>query len=90
MWSKYSKARDLIQLGAYVPGHDHDLDQAVRVQKDRMDLKSRVDALLLLQDRMEQLDRYKKEGGITTSLGLYQGDAIREKLLREIGGAAIA
>lgn len=60
-----------------------DLDQAVRVQKDRMDLKSRVDALLLLQDRMEQLDRYKKEGGITTSLGLYQGDAIREKLLRE-------
>jgi flagellum-specific ATP synthase len=30
LWSKYSKARDLIQLGAYVPGHDHDLDQAVR------------------------------------------------------------
>jgi flagellum-specific ATP synthase len=31
LWSKYSKARDLIQLGAYVPGGDHDLDQAVRV-----------------------------------------------------------
>ncbi|MBP7132113.1 MAG: flagellar protein export ATPase FliI [Aquabacterium sp.] len=31
LWSKYSKARDLIQLGAYVPGHDHDLDQAVRL-----------------------------------------------------------
>lgn len=30
LWSKYSKARDLIQLGAYVPGHDHDLDQAVK------------------------------------------------------------
>ncbi|TXJ01592.1 MAG: flagellar protein export ATPase FliI [Aquabacterium sp.] len=30
LWSKYSKARDLIQLGAYVPGHDHDLDLAVR------------------------------------------------------------
>ena len=60
-----------------------DLDQAVRVQKDRMDLKSRIDALLLLQDRMEQLDRYGKEGGITTHLGLYQGTAIREKLLRE-------
>jgi flagellum-specific ATP synthase len=30
LWSKYSKARDLIQLGAYVPGHDHDLDRAVR------------------------------------------------------------
>jgi flagellum-specific ATP synthase len=31
LWSKYSKARDLIQLGAYVPGGDPDLDQAVRV-----------------------------------------------------------
>lgn len=60
-----------------------DLQQAVQVQKDRLDLKSRIDALLLLQDRMEQLDRYSKEGGITTSLGLYQGDRIREKLLRE-------
>jgi flagellum-specific ATP synthase len=29
LWSKYSKARDLIQLGAYVPGGDPDLDQAV-------------------------------------------------------------
>ncbi|KAG1391034.1 hypothetical protein G6F59_015017 [Rhizopus arrhizus] len=47
-----------------------DLDQAVRVQKDRMDLKSRIDAWLLLQERMEQLDRYGKEGGITTHLGL--------------------
>ena len=31
LWSKYSKAKDLIQLGAYVPGGDMDLDQAVRV-----------------------------------------------------------
>lgn len=60
-----------------------DLEQAVRVQKDRVDLKSRIDALLLLQDRMEQLDRYKKQGGITTSLGLYQGDNIRAKLMKE-------
>jgi flagellum-specific ATP synthase len=28
--SKHSKARDLIQLGAYVPGHDAELDTAVR------------------------------------------------------------
>jgi type VI secretion system protein ImpL len=46
-----------------------------------MDLKSRIDALLL-QDRMEQLDRYTQGRGIT-HLGLYQGTAIREKLLRE-------
>ena len=31
LWSKYSKAKDLIQLGAYVPGGDPDLDLAVRV-----------------------------------------------------------
>ncbi len=30
LWSKYSKARDLIQLGAYSPGADAELDQAVR------------------------------------------------------------
>ena len=29
--AKYNKARDLIQLGAYAPGHDHDLDTAVRL-----------------------------------------------------------
>ncbi|MFN3886765.1 MAG: flagellar protein export ATPase FliI [Aquabacterium sp.] len=31
LWSRYSKARDLIQLGAYVPGGDPELDLAVRV-----------------------------------------------------------
>ncbi len=29
-WSRLSKARDLIQLGAYQPGHDAELDLAVR------------------------------------------------------------
>jgi flagellum-specific ATP synthase len=29
--SKYQKARDLIQLGAYAPGHDAELDSAVRL-----------------------------------------------------------
>jgi flagellum-specific ATP synthase len=29
--ARYSKARDLIQLGAYVPGHDAELDHAVRL-----------------------------------------------------------
>lgn len=31
--AKLSKARDLIQLGAYAPGHDNDLDTAVRLQQ---------------------------------------------------------
>ncbi len=38
LWSKYSKARDLIQLGAYVPGHDHDLDLAVRAHPAMVNL----------------------------------------------------
>ncbi|HBK45997.1 MAG TPA: type VI secretion system membrane subunit TssM [Xanthomonadaceae bacterium] len=60
-----------------------DLAQAVKVQSGRVDLKSRIDALLLLQDRLEQLDQYGRRGSITTRLGLYQGDAIRAKLLQE-------
>jgi len=32
MLAKVSKARDLIQLGAYAPGHDIELDAAVRAQ----------------------------------------------------------
>ena len=30
--ARHNKARDLIQLGAYQPGHDAELDQAVRLQ----------------------------------------------------------
>jgi flagellum-specific ATP synthase len=30
--SRYNKARDLIQLGAYAPGHDAELDLAVKLQ----------------------------------------------------------
>jgi flagellum-specific ATP synthase len=30
--AKYNKARDLIQIGAYAPGHDAELDTAVRMQ----------------------------------------------------------
>ena len=32
--AKYNKARDLIQLGAYSPGHDAELDTAVRIAPD--------------------------------------------------------
>ncbi|MFG6448185.1 flagellar protein export ATPase FliI [Roseateles sp. BYS180W] len=36
--SKYNKARDLIQLGAYVPGGDPELDTAVRLHPDILHL----------------------------------------------------
>ena len=35
LWSRYQKARDLIALGAYAPGHDAELDLAVK-QHDAM------------------------------------------------------
>ena len=38
LWSKYSKAKDLIQLGAYVPGHDYDLDMAVKSHQSMVHL----------------------------------------------------
>jgi len=31
LYSRHNKARDLIQLGAYLPGQDHELDLAVRL-----------------------------------------------------------
>jgi flagellum-specific ATP synthase len=36
--AKYNKARDLIQLGAYAPGHDVELDLAVRLHADMVRL----------------------------------------------------
>lgn len=36
--SKHQKARDLIQLGAYAPGHDAELDTAVRMHDTMTDL----------------------------------------------------
>ncbi|MDE2594660.1 MAG: flagellar protein export ATPase FliI, partial [Burkholderiales bacterium] len=38
LWSKFSKAKDLIQLGAYAQGHDMELDQAVRIHPDMVRL----------------------------------------------------
>jgi flagellum-specific ATP synthase len=38
LWSRYNKARDLIQLGAYAPGHDAELDTAVRSHHDMLAL----------------------------------------------------
>jgi len=45
LYARHRKARDLIQLGAYTPGHDADLDLAVRLHPDM--------ARLLQQDKDE-------------------------------------
>jgi len=48
MLAKLTKARDLIQLGAYAPGHDNELDAAVRARDALMHL--------LQQDMHERAD----------------------------------
>ena len=55
-----------------------DLEQAVEVQSGRVDLKSRIEALLILQQRLEQLDHYRKEKPLSLGLGLYQATAWRK------------
>jgi len=60
-----------------------DLQQAARLQDKRIDLQSRLQALEVLQDRIEQLDNYKQSRPLALSLGLYQGQALDRKLREE-------
>lgn len=60
-----------------------DLDKAVQVQQDRVDLKSRIEALLILQQRLQQLAQYREDRPLSLGLGLYQGDRIEDKVRRE-------
>lgn len=60
-----------------------DLDQAVKLQLQRPDLQSRLEALQLLQDRIEQLDKLERESPWLLGMGLYQGDTLSRKLRSE-------
>jgi flagellum-specific ATP synthase len=54
--SRHSKARDLIQIGAYSPGHDHDLDQAVQLHAPMTEfLQQGMHERALLDASIEQL-----------------------------------
>lgn len=57
-----------------------DLDKVVRLQDNRLDLQSRMEALEILQDRIEQLELYRQDRPLSLSLGLYQGDVLEQKL----------
>lgn len=63
-----------------------DLDKAVHVQDGRVDLASRLEALGILQDRIEQLQRYRDGHPLSLGFGLYQGGAIEAKLRAEYFG----
>jgi type VI secretion system protein ImpL len=60
-----------------------DLNKVIKVQQERPDLASRLEALDVLQDRIEQLQRYRDDRPLGISLGLYQGEAIDAKLRQE-------
>lgn len=60
-----------------------DMDKAVKLQEKRLDLQSRFEALEILQDRIEQLDRYRSSRPFSVGLGLYQGDLLERKLREE-------
>ena len=68
------------QLVAHVQA---DLDQAIKLQDNKFDLASRLQALQLLQDRLAQLQSYRDSHPWSIGLGLYQGDQIEAVMKRE-------
>ncbi|NRR30309.1 type VI secretion system membrane subunit TssM [Oxalobacteraceae bacterium] len=60
-----------------------DLDHVVKLQEKRLDLQSRFEALEILQDRIEQLDKYRDHRPLQLGLGLYQGELLERKLREE-------
>ena len=60
-----------------------DLQQAVQLQQGRLDLKSRIDALLLLQERLQQLQDRHAHRWLTAHPGIYQRSNIERQLKAE-------
>lgn len=60
-----------------------DLSRAVALQKDKQDIASRMEALEVLQDRLQQLQAFKEDKPLSLGMGLYQGDKIEQHLRRE-------
>ncbi|RJG11792.1 type VI secretion system membrane subunit TssM [Massilia cavernae] len=60
-----------------------DLDKVVKLQDKRIDLQSRLEALDVLQDRINQLEKYRADRPLMLSFGLYQGDTLERKLRDE-------
>jgi type VI secretion system protein ImpL len=60
-----------------------DLDKAIKLQAERADLASRLEALEILQERLVQLRRHREAPPLGLSFGLYQGNAIEARLRQE-------
>jgi type VI secretion system protein ImpL len=63
-----------------------DLDKAVKLQAERPDLAGRLQALRVLQDRIEQLRAWRTDRPFGLGLGLYVGDELLAKLQTEYFG----
>jgi type VI secretion system protein ImpL len=60
-----------------------DLDKVMKMQARTSGLQSRLEALDILQDRIEQLEKYREDRPLALSFGLYQGEALERKLRDE-------
>src|SRR5471030_3191992 len=60
-----------------------DLDKVIKLQERRLDLQSRLEALEILQDRIEQLEKFRRERPLSLRMGLYQGELLERKLREE-------
>lgn len=61
-----------------------DLQKVVQMQKTSgQELSTQLDALLILQQRLVQLDEYDRHRPLPFMFGLYEGKAIREQLKAE-------
>jgi type VI secretion system protein ImpL len=60
-----------------------DLDKVIKLQDKRLDLQSRLEALEILQDRIEQLEKYRTDRPWSLRMGLYQGELLERKLREE-------
>jgi type VI secretion system protein ImpL len=60
-----------------------DLDRVERIQQNRNDLQSRLEAMDILENRIEQLDQLHRDRPLSLSLGVYQGDRLEDHLLDE-------
>ncbi|MCG2584207.1 type VI secretion system membrane subunit TssM [Massilia sp. TS11] len=67
---------------AFLAGVRADLGKLRQWQAQRSDLQARLEALELLQDRIDQLADYRRARPLALSFGLYQGEEVDKGLRR--------
>lgn len=76
-WS-YSNNRQLVERV------ESDLQQVATIQAESSgDLQSQLQSLMILQKRIQQLEKYDEDRPLSLSFGLYQGDKLKQKLFTE-------